>query len=103
MGSDARRGHDHDESRRAASVCEAELALDADGRILALRARIASPLGAAPLNAAAGSPWNHARRLPGAYAVPACDIEVQGALTPTTPVAAYRGAGRPEAASASSG
>ena len=80
------------------SVCEAELALDADGRILALRARIASPLGAALLNAAAGSPWNHARLLPGAYAVPACDIEVQGALTPTTSVAAYRGAGRPEAA-----
>jgi carbon-monoxide dehydrogenase large subunit len=80
------------------SVCEAELALDAEGRILALRARIASPLGAALLNAAAGPPWNHARLLPGAYVVPACDIEVQGALTPTTSVAAYRGAGRPEAA-----
>jgi carbon-monoxide dehydrogenase large subunit len=80
------------------SVCEAELALDGEGRILALRARIASPLGAALLNAAAGPPWNHARLMPGAYAVPACDIEVQGALTPTTSVAAYRGAGRPEAA-----
>jgi carbon-monoxide dehydrogenase large subunit len=80
------------------SVCQAELALDGDGRILGLRARIASPLGAALMNAAAGPPWNHARLLPGAYAVPACDIEVQGALTPTTSVAAYRGAGRPEAA-----
>jgi carbon-monoxide dehydrogenase large subunit len=29
--------------------------------------------------------------------VPACDITVTGALTTTTPVAAYRGAGRPEA------
>ena len=29
--------------------------------------------------------------------VPACDISVTGALTTTTPVAAYRGAGRPEA------
>ncbi len=79
-------------------VCDGEIALDADGRILGLRARIAAPLGAALLNAAGGSPWNHARLLPGAYQVPACDIEVRGAITPTAPVAAYRGAGRPEAA-----
>jgi carbon-monoxide dehydrogenase large subunit len=49
------------------------------------------------MNAAAGSPWNHARLLPGAYVVPSCDITVNGALTTTAPVAAYRGAGRPEA------
>ena len=46
------------------------------------------------MNAAAGSPWNHARLLPGAYVVPACDIEVRGAITPTAPVAAYREIGR---------
>ena len=79
------------------SVCEGELALDADGRITGLRARIASPLGSSLMNAAAGSPWNHARLLPGAYVVPACDIAVSGAVTTTAPVAAYRGAGRPEA------
>src|SRR5207302_1531131 len=71
--------------------------LDAEGRLTALRARIVAPLGAALMNAAAGPPWNHARLLPGAYVVPACDITVTGALTTTTPVAAYRGAGRPEA------
>jgi carbon-monoxide dehydrogenase large subunit len=49
------------------------------------------------MNGAAGPPWNHARLLPGCYVVPACDISVTGALTTTTPVAAYRGAGRPEA------
>ena len=49
------------------------------------------------MNAAAGSPWNHARLLPGAYVIPSCDIVVEGALTNTAPVAAYRGAGRPEA------
>jgi carbon-monoxide dehydrogenase large subunit len=49
------------------------------------------------MNAAAGSPWNHARLLPGAYVIPACDIAVSGAVTTTAPVAAYRGAGRPEA------
>jgi len=79
------------------SVCEGELALDAEGHIAALRARVVSPLGTALMNAAAGPPWNHARLLPGAYVVPACDITVTGALTTTTPVAAYRGAGRPEA------
>src|SRR5207253_2667037 len=69
----------------------------AEGRITALRARVVAPLGAALMNAAAGPPWNHARLLPGAYVVPACEITVTGALTTTTPVAAYRGAGRPEA------
>src|SRR5207247_3209533 len=79
------------------AVSEGELALDAEGRITALRARIVSPLGASLMNAAAGSPWNHARLLPGAYVVPSCDIVLEGALTNTAPVAAYRGAGRPEA------
>jgi carbon-monoxide dehydrogenase large subunit len=79
------------------SVCEGELALDAAGRITALRARVVSPLGAALMNAAAGPPWNHARLLTGAYVVPACDITLTGALTTTASVAAYRGAGRPEA------
>ena len=79
------------------SVCEGELAVDAGGRIAALRARITAPMGATLMNAAAGSPWNHARCLPGCYVVPACDITVTGALTTTAPVSAYRGAGRPEA------
>jgi carbon-monoxide dehydrogenase large subunit len=79
------------------AACEGEVALDGDGRILALRARVAAPLGSSLLNAAGGSPWNHARLLPGAYQVPACEIEVTGALTTTAPIAAYRGAGRPEA------
>jgi carbon-monoxide dehydrogenase large subunit len=79
------------------SVCEGELGVDGEGRITALRARITAPLGTALLNAAAGPPWNHARLLPGCYVVPACDISVTGALTTSAPVAAYRGAGRPEA------
>jgi carbon-monoxide dehydrogenase large subunit len=94
----ADRGEDMATTNHArGSVCEGELALDASGRILALRARVVSPLGASLMNAAAGSPWNHARLLPGAYVIPACEIEVSGALTTTTPLGAYRGAGRPEA------
>jgi carbon-monoxide dehydrogenase large subunit len=79
------------------SVCEAGLALDAEGRILGLRARVSSPLGAALTNAACGPPWNHARLLPGPYVIPACEIELRGALTTSTAVGPYRGAGRPEA------
>jgi len=79
------------------SVCEGALALDAGGRITGLRASITSPLGASLMNAAAGSPWNHARLLPGAYVIPSCEITVSGAITTTAPVSAYRGAGRPEA------
>src|SRR5215470_11795376 len=79
------------------SVCEGELALDAGGRITGLRARITSPLGASLMNAAAGSPWNHARLLPGAYLFPPCDITVSAALPTTAPVAPNAGAGRPEA------
>ena len=47
---------------------------------------------------ASTNPRNHARCLPGAYAIGAVDIEVAGAITTTPPVGAYRGAGRPEAA-----
>ncbi|MBI1726626.1 MAG: molybdopterin-dependent oxidoreductase [Candidatus Rokubacteria bacterium] len=94
----ATRGEDQITTNHArGSVCEGELAVDADGHIAALRARITSPLGASLMNAAPGSPWNHARLLPGCYVVPASDITVTGALTTTTPVSAYRGAGRPEA------
>jgi carbon-monoxide dehydrogenase large subunit len=94
----ATRSEDHITTNHSrGSVSQSELAVDADGRITALRSRITSPLGTALLNAAGGSPWNHARLLPGCYVVPSCDISVTGALTTTTPVAAYRGAGRPEA------
>jgi carbon-monoxide dehydrogenase large subunit len=78
-------------------VSEGELAVTADGRIAGLRARVVCPLGSSLVNSAAVPPWNHARLLPGAYAVPACAIDVTGAFTTTAAVGAYRGAGRPEA------
>jgi carbon-monoxide dehydrogenase large subunit len=74
------------------------LALDAEGRIRGLRARIEAPLGAYLSFSASTNPRNHARCLPGAYAIRDVDIQVAGALTTTPPVGAYRGAGRPEAA-----
>jgi carbon-monoxide dehydrogenase large subunit len=79
-------------------VSHAELALDRDSRILALRVETIANLGAylsffAPFVAtAAGVPM-----LPGVYAIPAVYVRVKGVLTNTAPVDAYRGAGRPEA------
>jgi len=83
-------------SRGAAST--GALALDGDGRIRGLRARIEAPLGAYLSFSASTNPRNHARCLPGAYTIRDVDIQVAGALTTTPPVGAYRGAGRPEAA-----
>jgi aerobic carbon-monoxide dehydrogenase large subunit len=83
-------------SRGAAST--GALAVDGDGRIRGLRARIAAPLGAYLSFSASTNPRNHARCLPGAYTIRDVDIAVTGALTTTPPVGAYRGAGRPEAA-----
>jgi carbon-monoxide dehydrogenase large subunit len=75
---------------------EAELALSGEGRILGLRARVLFPLGARLSFSSAVPPWNAARTMPGAYMVPAVDIETAAALTTTPPTGAYRGAGRPE-------
>jgi aerobic carbon-monoxide dehydrogenase large subunit len=75
-----------------------EVAVAADGRLLALRARIVCPLGPNLGYTALGTPRNHVRCLPGPYALADVDIEALGAFTTTTPVGAYRGAGRPEAA-----
>jgi len=74
------------------------LALEADGRVRGLSARIQAPLGAYLSFSACTNPRNHARCLPGAYTVRDVDIQVTGAFTTTPPVGAYRGAGRPEAA-----
>ena len=75
-----------------------ELALDADGRIRGLRARIRQPLGPTLAVTVGGTPLNYGRCLPGPYLVEHVDIESVGVFTTTPPVGAYRGAGRPEAA-----
>ncbi|MCL6641109.1 MAG: xanthine dehydrogenase family protein molybdopterin-binding subunit, partial [Candidatus Rokubacteria bacterium] len=72
------------------------LYVTADGRIAGLEARIVLPLGAQAMINGPAPARNHARTLPGAYVVPAVDIEVTGAYTTTPPTGPYRGAGRPE-------
>lgn len=75
---------------------EGELAVDAEGRILGVRARIVFPLGSEIVFSGAVPASNHGRTLPGAYVVPAVDIETGGTYTTTMSTGPYRGAGRPE-------
>jgi carbon-monoxide dehydrogenase large subunit len=73
-----------------------ELALDGDGRVLALRARLLSDLGAYLLPSTPMPPHTMAMLLSGCYAIPAFDVALAGARTNKVPTAPYRGAGRPE-------
>lgn len=85
-----------DHARDVAS--EIELAFDAEHRILALRARNESALGAyvstdrnlLPTFANIGS-------LVGMYRIPAAHVRITGLFSHTHPLAPYRGNGRPEA------
>jgi carbon-monoxide dehydrogenase large subunit len=75
----------------------AEIALDAGGRFLALRAHVRANLGAYLSNAAPSIPTDGLQRVFGhVYDIPALYLRVEGMLTNTTPVDAYRGAGKPE-------
>ncbi|HXN54686.1 MAG TPA: molybdopterin cofactor-binding domain-containing protein [Myxococcales bacterium] len=79
-------------------VTEGEIALDKDGKILALRANTVANLGAyLSLFAPAVPTYLYGTLLSGCYKIPAVHVDVAGVLTNTTPVDAYRGAGRPEA------
>ncbi|MCZ8261954.1 MAG: xanthine dehydrogenase family protein molybdopterin-binding subunit [Beijerinckiaceae bacterium] len=74
-----------------------EVAFDADARILGVRAYLAANLGAYLSTYGGNSPLNNLVGLLGPYAIPAASVTVSGYVTNTNPVAAYRGAGRPEA------
>jgi len=77
---------------------EAELALDRDGKILALRTRVLANFGAVPVGSTAIIPLLLGPKVQTTlYHVPAIDLHVKGVLTNTMATGAYRGAGRPEA------
>jgi aerobic carbon-monoxide dehydrogenase large subunit len=77
---------------------QAELALDADGKFLALRVHTIANMGAYLSTFASCIPTIlYATLLAGQYTTPAIFCEVTAAFTHTAPVDAYRGAGRPEA------
>jgi carbon-monoxide dehydrogenase large subunit len=79
-------------------VQEVELAATKDGRITGLRCQVWAGMGAYLSTAAPGIPTIlHGLMLSGPYQIPAVREDVYGVYTTTTPVEAYRGAGRPEA------
>ena len=76
---------------------DAELAVDKDGRFLALRARILADLGAYMYPATTTVPLTAAILIINTYTTPAADVELIGVATTKPPTGPYRGAGRPEA------
>ncbi|MCS7269082.1 MAG: xanthine dehydrogenase family protein molybdopterin-binding subunit [Geminicoccaceae bacterium] len=81
------------------SILEGELALDREGRFLALRVRGVGELGAYVTAYGPAIPTLVLQKnLAGLYRIPLLALEIKGVVTNTTPLTAYRGAGRPEAA-----
>jgi len=81
------------------NVSIAELAMDVDGRFLAMRVTTYAAMGAYLSNFGPFIPTlAGVAMLAGIYTTPAIYANVKGVFTNTVPVDAYRGAGRPEAA-----
>jgi aerobic carbon-monoxide dehydrogenase large subunit len=79
-------------------VQDVEMAATKDGRILGLRCTVWAGMGGYLSTAAPGIPTIlHGLMLSGPYQLGAVKEDVYGVYTNTTPVEAYRGAGRPEA------
>jgi carbon-monoxide dehydrogenase large subunit len=79
-------------------LTHAEMAMDEEGKILAIRVKTRANLGAYLSTFASAVPtYLYAPLLSGQYDIPAIYAEVETVYTNTAPVDAYRGAGRPEA------
>jgi aerobic carbon-monoxide dehydrogenase large subunit len=80
------------------SVVRARLALDRNGRFLALDTKVLANLGAYVSTVAPSVPTRAmASAMGGVYDIPLIAFQTNGVFTNTTPVDAYRGAGKPEA------
>jgi aerobic carbon-monoxide dehydrogenase large subunit len=79
-------------------VTHAEMAFDAEGKIIGLRAKTIANLGAYMSTFSSSVPtYLYATLLSGQYGIANIYCEVDAVYTNTVPVDAYRGAGRPEA------
>lgn len=79
-------------------VSHAEMAMDKDGKFLAMRVHTDANLGAYLSTFSTAVPTIlYATLLAGQYTTPQIYVEVDAWFTNTSPVDAYRGAGRPEA------
>jgi aerobic carbon-monoxide dehydrogenase large subunit len=80
------------------NVTHARMALDADGRFLAMDVDMLADMGAYLSMFGPYIPYGGAGMLPGLYDIHAFHCRVRAIFTNSVPVDAYRGAGRPEAA-----
>src|SRR5947207_468902 len=78
-------------------LISADMALDDNGKILALRAQALHSVGAYVTNAGVVPVLCALRNIPNVYVVPAMLVASKATFTHTTPLGPYRGAGRPEA------
>ena len=79
-------------------VSTAQMAVDAEGKFLALKVHTVANMGAYLSTFAPAVPtYLYATLLAGTYTTPVIYVEVKAVFTNTVPVDAYRGAGRPEA------
>jgi carbon-monoxide dehydrogenase large subunit len=79
------------------NITEAELALDKDGRFLALRVKTIAAIGAYLQHSMPAFVLN-AGTLAGVYRTPAIHVDITAVFSNTNPMRPYRGNGRPEAA-----
>ncbi|MBM3485187.1 MAG: xanthine dehydrogenase family protein molybdopterin-binding subunit [Alphaproteobacteria bacterium] len=77
--------------------CRGALALDADGRILALRTDSAFDIGAYMTTSGGITSVIGTVMMPNVYRIPAMWLRTEGVMTHSSPTAPYRGAGGPEA------
>ncbi|MDB5567835.1 MAG: putative carbon-monoxide dehydrogenase large subunit [Tardiphaga sp.] len=95
---DERSGSFLSDSQGRAQDIHAELALDADGKFLAVRLKGYGNLGAYISGVSPGPlSLNTGKNLASVYKTPLLAVDIKCVLTNTTLMGAYRGAGRPEA------
>ncbi len=80
------------------NVTDVALALDGDGKFLAMRVRTLFNLGAYLMQAGPNPGVMNLGTLAGVYTTPAISVDVTGLFSNTNPTRPCRGAGRPEAA-----
>ncbi len=86
-------GDDHGRDQ----VVHCEMALDDNGKILAIRAQAVHAVGAYVTGAAVVPVLYALKLIPNVYTVPALHVATRAMFTNTVPTGPYRGAGRPEA------
>src|SRR5262250_2877471 len=80
------------------NVGDIELALDRDGKFLAVRLHMLASVGAyIASDRQLLTPFGQIGTVTGVYDIPAAHVTIDAVLSNTSPTAPYRGAGRPEA------